>query len=407
MDLDRTEYQHIKNLQDHEKQEAEDVLYKSIETWSSKQKKAEDEGSYIFNDEECDQNIKKDDIGIPPIRGASCMRFQHTPRVFKTPVRESTVSREMEFLLKNRPYLNNNKYFNNDSTTNVSEMNPIWLKQKGDDFFRGGDYLSAINAYSEAFEKDAHLVQALSNRSLCYLNLGEIQRCICDGEEALRIVESIIQLSLSASEKKIFKKKILTRLATAHFQMSHEGLHNCEIALKHLNQALSIDKSDEFLQRDINRGNLLFDALKLKSQGDKFLANEQVDDAITIYKKASLKESSLLCAKVNCASAHLIKGDLEECIELCGDVLDILKMTGSTNHHFPIGTIPFPGTDRRRQMVIATLVKRAEAERANERTVNGCIQDLEMARSICRYLDNGADIESDIIRVKEEILSSQ
>ncbi len=407
MDLDRTEYQHIKNLQDQEKLEAEDVLYKSIEKWSSKQKKAEDKGSYILNDVECDQSIMKDDIGIPPIRGASCMRFQHTPRVFKTPVRESTVSREMEFLLKNRPYLSNNKYFNNNSSTNVSEMNPIWLKQKGDDFFRGGDYLSAINAYSEAFEKDAHLVQALSNRSLCYLNLGEMQRCICDGDEALRMVESTIQLSLNASEKNSFKKKLLTRLATAHFQMSHEGLHHCEVALKHLNQALSIDTSDEFLKRDIKRGNLLFDALTLKSQGDAFLANEQVDDAIAIYKKALLQDSSLLCAIVNCASAHLVRGDLEECIRLCGDVLDVLKMTGPTNHHFLIGTIPFPGTDRRRQMVIATLVKRAEAERATEQTINGCIQDLEMARSICRYLENGADIEIDIIQVKEEILSSQ
>jgi hypothetical protein len=40
------------------------------------------------------------------------------------------------------------------NTGNVTEEDPVWLKSKGDDFFRIGDHLSAINAYSAAIDAD-------------------------------------------------------------------------------------------------------------------------------------------------------------------------------------------------------------------------------------------------------------
>ena len=36
----------------------------------------------------------------------------------------------------------------------VRENNPLFLKDKGDDFFKNKDYYSAINAYGQAFKRN-------------------------------------------------------------------------------------------------------------------------------------------------------------------------------------------------------------------------------------------------------------
>ena len=47
--------------------------------------------------------------------------------------------------------------------------NPIWLKEKGDELYRNKDYLSAINAYQNAFKLDNKLINNISNIGLCHL----------------------------------------------------------------------------------------------------------------------------------------------------------------------------------------------------------------------------------------------
>ncbi len=54
----------------------------------------------------------------------------------------------------------------------MSEEDPVWLKAKGDDFFRAGDCRSALNAYSAALDADETMTACLSNRAACYLKLA-------------------------------------------------------------------------------------------------------------------------------------------------------------------------------------------------------------------------------------------
>lgn len=453
MDLNESEYQHIEDLKNKEKQEAEDGLYKSIANWSTDNNKKEvmKEQTIIHssqklinveeNEEEKESNEEHDDkkqnhndevtnkkeendeqnnidesedifdctaiSSLPAVRKASCLNFKHTPRVFKTPVRESTVLREKEFLVKNRPYLHKNKYLNNgeSTTADVSEVDPTWLKKKGDDFFRGGDYLSAINAYSEAFEKDTTFYQALTNRSLCYLQMGEAERSICDGKEALQIIRDEVSddLSrLSLSDSISAQKKILTRIATAQCHLGGDGANHFESALKYLQEAAQLDdtSSDETLAKGIERMKVICEAVKLKCKGDAFLADEKIESAINSYKGAALKEDALLSAKVNCATAYLLQGNMEGCASLCGEVLEVLKMTGpcKPNGMPPIGTIPLAGTDQRRKLAAATLYKRAEANMSLGR-FDLALQDLEMARKIGNLFEDEANLDCDITEV--------
>ena len=73
-------------------------------------------------------------------------------------------------------------------TGDISEEDPVWLKAKGDDFFRSGDVRSAVNAYSAAIDIDDEAVACYSNRSACYLKLNMSIDCVEDCSMALQLL---------------------------------------------------------------------------------------------------------------------------------------------------------------------------------------------------------------------------
>ena len=64
-----------------------------------------------------------------------------------------------------------NKLTNGD----LESKNPLWLKDKGDSFLKDKNYVSAIEAYSEALKTDSKLFSAVLNRSVCYMKIFKLQ----------------------------------------------------------------------------------------------------------------------------------------------------------------------------------------------------------------------------------------
>ena len=343
---------------------------------------------------------------LPSVRNASCLRFKHTPRVFRTPVRESTILREKEFLMKNRPYLHTNKLLHNESS-DISEADPMWLKKKGDEFYIGGDYVSAINAYSEAYEKDNELFQALTNRSACYLHLGEPQRCISDGEEAIQLIQTGLQKRASnAAQLDSIHKKILIRIATAYCQMEC-GVEKLGHILNRLEAATQNDASETTTSKDTKRLKEIHEGLQWKFQGDNMLAKGKFESAITYYKNAMTKESTLICAKVNCATAYFSQNAFQDCCALCEEILDTFKNTGPfrCNDVPPIGSIPLAGTERRRTIVLATLHKKAEAY-FHLKSFEDALEAVEMIKAVNGHNFNKSD-QNEIEEMKTTIITER
>ena len=129
-----------------------------------------------------------------PIRKKGIIQCQFTPRYFPTPERESKKIEEEEWLTKlaearrtpksePNPELEPNDYQN---------TNPQWLKDKGDQLYKSGDYASSYNVYTEAVNSKTTLPSVYSNRALSLLKMARFQECIEDCSEALKLLVPIV-----------------------------------------------------------------------------------------------------------------------------------------------------------------------------------------------------------------------
>ena len=127
MDLEEQERQRIDSIKEAEKRRAEEDLHDRFVVNNRKQ--------------QCQPpspGLPGDDR-VPPVRPTATVTFRNTPRLFKTPSRESTVVQERQFILKNRTNrnLNSNALLNG---SDIGDADPAWLAKKGDEFCSSHDF---------------------------------------------------------------------------------------------------------------------------------------------------------------------------------------------------------------------------------------------------------------------------
>ena len=66
-----------------------------------------------------------------------------------------------------------------DDNVDMSERQPMFLKDRGDTRHRSGNFRAAINAYSKALEIDASLTVCYANRAASYLKAKEYRQAAC------------------------------------------------------------------------------------------------------------------------------------------------------------------------------------------------------------------------------------
>ncbi|XP_026990443.2 dynein assembly factor 4, axonemal [Tachysurus fulvidraco] len=183
---------------------------------------------------------KSKNVDLPPPRSAGCIKVSFSPRVFPTPLRESRVPEEEEWLMKQaeaRRAANAELAELADLTEN--ERNPDWLKDKGDTFFRVGNYVSALNAYDLAIKLNRRIPALFSNRAACHLKLRNLHKAIKDSSQALELLTPAVCANAAAR----MKAHVRRGTAFCELQLYVEGLQDYQAALRiepH-NQALKAD----------------------------------------------------------------------------------------------------------------------------------------------------------------------
>mmetsp|Transcript_33337 Transcript_33337/g.72102 ORF Transcript_33337/g.72102 Transcript_33337/m.72102 type:complete len:811 (+) Transcript_33337:99-2531(+) len=337
---------------------------------------------------------------VPPPRSgglSTCadqkVDIRFTPRVFPTPMRESKAAEEEDWVAKNRRHLKNHGVLGKSNGANVTEEDPVWLKAKGDDFFRAGDMRSALNAYSAALDADPRMLACLANRSVCQLRCGAAHECRLDCSAALLQIESEGaqggSKEANVARHGVVEVKLLMRRGTACCQLGAftEALTDFHQALskfQHLSgqQCSSVPGvSIESLGADIARLKIMVDAEGLKKQGDALFA-ENTAEAMKKYTAALALVPVHVGCLSNRAALRMALQDFEGCCEDCGLAVALLQSDAEgrmdTGKVLSIGggegvlqpgdlrpmlstVLPPPGSAKRTQWTVKTLLRRGVA----------------------------------------------
>ena len=151
------------------------------------------------------------------------------------------------------------------------------------------------------------------------------------------------------------------------------------------------------MREDFEKMEKLADTSDTKKAGDEAFSKGDVDKAVELYSAAIEADKRFVSAVSNRAGALLSQGKFEECVDDCDAALGMLANLGGTS-----GPVPPPGSEKRKDWVIATVCRRGKA-RSELGLYREAEKDLEMALKLVPEGRTGVrdDLMSDIERLQE------
>ena len=100
-------------------------------------------------------------------------------------------ARESHF--KEAPYPKSKKVEKdpNDVYIDVEDKDPLWLKDKGDHFYKRNDFHSAINAYTKSIKNDKDFLMARINRGTTFMAMRAFQAAIDDFTDIENMINAL------------------------------------------------------------------------------------------------------------------------------------------------------------------------------------------------------------------------
>lgn len=319
-----------------------------------------------------------------------------TPRVFPTPMRESKAAEEEDWIAKNRRHLKHhgvlNKGLKKNSNGDVSEEDPVWLKAKGDDFFRTGDVRSAINAYSAALDADPEFVACYSNRAICYLQMTLYAQCKLDCDKAIELIHPQVSglstkstADAPSSAEDIDKQKLLATLVKLYIRRGsalcslgqfQESLSDyCQALVKFQQLPVSISNQSlpkvtpPVIQNDIDRLKLLVVVETSKKEADSLIGERKLEEALTKYNTVLSMIPIHVSALSNRAGCKMALNDIEGAIADCTTAIEVLTFSEQAQSiggnesikNMLSAILPPANSDKRKQWLLKTVLRKAAA----------------------------------------------
>ena len=96
-----------------------------------------------------------------------------------------------------------------DVHIDVEDKDPVWLKDKGDHFFKRFDYNAALNAYTKAIKEDPEFLSGRLNRATCFLKLRGFVPASDDCTDIINQIEKVKPEEYQSD--KMFYDKLMAR----------------------------------------------------------------------------------------------------------------------------------------------------------------------------------------------------
>ncbi|XP_076282696.1 dynein axonemal assembly factor 4 [Lasioglossum baleicum] len=183
-------------------------------------------------------------VPFPRKKGTISVTF--SDRKFPTPARESSHLEEQEWLEKQAEA--RRKVGFDSADLRPEERDPLWLKNKGDEFFKVGNHLAAISAYTYGIKISDKFASLYVNRSAAHYALGNYCRCVEDCSKALELMEPKCESNLES------RVRCHARRGAALCKLSspQHGIPELEAALK-------LAPDNESIKRDVLAAKQYFD----------------------------------------------------------------------------------------------------------------------------------------------------
>ncbi|WAR00965.1 DAAF4-like protein, partial [Mya arenaria] len=218
MKAEEAERARVEEAKESERRKATEEL----ENWKEEQRQAAELKASIF-----EENAEG-----APRRQVGKIEVSFTERAFPTPERESCRPLEDEAEARRIVELE-------DENLTEEERNPVWLRDKGNEFFKAGNFEAAVNVYTHAIRLSPILYSCYSNRAACHLKMRNFFKSIEDSSKALELLVPAVQQNADSR----LKCHVRRGTSFCELEMYVEGLLDYEAAVK-------IDPNNEQLKAD-------------------------------------------------------------------------------------------------------------------------------------------------------------
>ena len=267
----------------------------------------------------------------PQPENPSNIRKQETIKVNLTKKLIPTFSAR-ESLAKEPPYPKSKKYVpeKNYLGQEIDEKNPIWAKQRGDNFYNNKDYSSAINAYNNALDLDPYFHKVLINRGTCYMCLGQFDQALNDFYRAIDLINSIDKKERSDAFYDRINVKALSKIYAIHalrqeYQKSLEIINDKLLLKEHAFPFIIPEDKWQKIEKDKKLIESRMNNEKLKEEGDNYLRKKNYSEAENIYKKILDIEPNNERVLANLSMIYLFQEKYDKVIEICTKILNIFS----------------------------------------------------------------------------------
>lgn len=155
----------------------------------------------------------------------------------------------------------------------IEDKDPVWLKDKGDHFYKRNDFLGAIRAYGRAIEEDKEFLTARLNRATVFAKVRSFVPAIEDCTDCMTQIEAMKPEDISEDKEffdKIYARALLKRAACNAWTSRFDEAIADFTAIVETEKHASIFTKEELynFQQDILRIGKRKESLKLKQEGD-------------------------------------------------------------------------------------------------------------------------------------------
>lgn len=276
---------------------------------------------------------------MPEIRETQKVDMGFTEKKFPgLPARESH--------MKEPPYPKSKNMDNKRSADNyidVEDTDPVWLKDKGDHFFKRFDYNAAMNAYTKALKQDPEFLMGRLNRATTFIKLRAFIAAADDCSDIVKQIEALKNEEYEPDKNfydKIMARALVKRGAALSWMSSFdESIADFEKVLASpIYSQIIGERQCCSLQNDLTIIRNRKASQEIKFQGDALFYSENFDGALEKYHEALEKDPSNEYSLGNIGLIYMMRHDHDNAIKSTTKALEVIEVFQTETKSFSRGT---------------------------------------------------------------------